>query len=37
MAEAVAIWPKMFSIVEEKENIKKAKGVKNCGKKRDPA
>jgi len=37
-AEAVAIRPKMYSIIEEKENIKKAQGVKKkCGKKRDPA
>jgi len=28
IAEAVAIWPKMYLIIEEKENIKKAKGVK---------
>jgi len=36
--EAVAIRPKMYSIIEGKEKIKKAKGVKKkCGEKRDPA
>jgi len=35
IAEAVAIRSKMYSIIEEKENIKKAKGVKKFRKKKE--